>query len=699
MNIGLFTDTYYPELNGVANSVYLLKQELEKRGHNVYVITTKTPGAPANEKGVFRVPSKAVSFVPERRLGMLYHPKIALQIHRMKLDIIHTNTEFAIGMFGRIMAHELFVPVVHTYHTIYEDYAHYLKQYISSEKRAKQFAKMYSKFSVRGAEELIVPTEKVAELMKRYKVKPDINVIPTGIDLSKFQMWDSDAYKAKLKASLGIPKNNKVILYLGRVSEEKNIDELMEYLDDYMDDYDNVTFLVVGDGPHKNALEKKAKGLKNRKQMLFSGAKPWDEINHYYQIGDVFVSASTSETQGLTYIEALASGIPVVARRDPCLDGVLFNGENGYEFEDEESFISGINAVLWNGDHIDYRKKALESVQKFSTEQFAAKVENIYYHVTKNHRNMLIRMANKVADKIGYERTGVKPLGGDMAMTIGNSDMDASRIALGMKNFDKLSYTEAARLVDTALENGITMFDHAAIYGDGRCEELFGQVISENKGMRQRMRVQTKCGCYNGFYDLSNAHILSSVEDSLRRLQIDCIDILLLGRPDYLMDVDEVAEVIYHLQKSGKVRQFGLSHFDGEQMELLQSACKESFLVNRFSCGVASGEEIESSLKLVDKCGLYGVTVQATDVLPGQKVSKDTMDVLDRIAEKYKVTRDAIALAWSLRHPAKMQVTMDVTDADKITALCEASKINITRKEWYEIFFTITGKHDKVLEI
>ena len=121
MNIGLFTDTYYPELNGVANSVFLLKKELEKRGHNVYVITTKTPGAPANENGVFRVPSKAVSFVPERRLGLLYHPKIALQIHKMKLDIIHTNTEFAIGMFGRIMAHELFVPVVHTYHTIYED--------------------------------------------------------------------------------------------------------------------------------------------------------------------------------------------------------------------------------------------------------------------------------------------------------------------------------------------------------------------------------------------------------------------------------------------------------------------------------------------------------------------------------------------------------------------------------------------------
>ena len=99
MNIGLFTDTYYPELNGVANSVFLLKKELEDRGHNVYVVTTKTPGAPENEEGVFRLPSTACSFVPERRIGLLYHPKIALQIRKMKLDVIHTHTEFAIGMF------------------------------------------------------------------------------------------------------------------------------------------------------------------------------------------------------------------------------------------------------------------------------------------------------------------------------------------------------------------------------------------------------------------------------------------------------------------------------------------------------------------------------------------------------------------------------------------------------------------------
>lgn len=705
MNIGLFTDTYYPELNGVANSVFLLKKELEKKGHNVYVITTKTPGAPANEKGVLRVPSKACSFVPERRIGLFYHPKIAVKIHKMKLDIIHTNTEFAIGMFGRIMAHELFIPVVHTYHTIYEDYTHYIKKYISNGDRAKKLAKMYSKFSVRGAEELIVPTKKVEELMHRYGVKPDINVIPTGIDLTRFRTRDNDAQKNKLKSSLGIPKENKVVLYLGRVSQEKNIDEVMKYLNHYMDSHTNVTFLAVGDGPYRSTLEKNAKGLKHRKQMVFAGAKPWDEITHYYQLADVFVSASTSETQGLTYIEALASGLPVVARKDPCLDGVLYQGINGYEFSDEESFIYGIEQVLWNESQIDYQKNAAESVEQFSTEKFAARVENIYYHVTKTHRNLLIRMANK----IGYDRTGIKPLGGPMAMNLGKSDMDASRIALGCMRMEKLSVQEAAKLVNVALEQGITLFDHADIYGQGRSEEIFGKVLAENKGMRERMRIQTKCGIRDGYYDLSKAYILSAAEDSLKRLQVDCIDMLLLHRPDALMDENEVAEAFHQLEKSGKVRQFGVSNFNSAQLELLQSACREPIMVNQLQFGlmhagmVAQGMEtntlseggIMRDMAVLDYCRLKGITVQAWSPLQygffeGSFVDNEKFpglnETLERMAKAFGVTKTAVAVAWILRHPANIQVIAGTMNVEHLKELCTAVHVHLSRKEWYELY-------------
>lgn len=709
MNIGLFTDTYYPELNGVANSVYLLKKELEKKGHNVYVVTTKTPDAPEEEKGVFRVPSKSVSFVPERRLGLFYDPKIARKIHKMKLDIIHTNTEFSIGMFGRIMAHELFIPVVHTYHTIYEDYTHYLKKYISKENRAKKVAKLYSKFSVRGAEELIVPTQKVAELMQHYGVKPDINVIPTGIDLSRFGVRDSEAQKDKLKASLGIPKGNKVVLYLGRISEEKKIDEIMDYMDRYMNYQDNVTFLVVGDGPHRSALEKKAKGLMHRRQMLFAGAKPWDEIMHYYQLADVFVSASTSETQGLTYIEALASSVPIVARRDPCLDGVLEPGVNGYGFDNEETFVYGIDRILWNKENIDYKKNALDSVEPFSTEKFAARVENIYYHVTKTHRNLLMRMANKVADRIGYEYTGVKPLGGPMAMYLGTSDMDASRIALGCMRMENLSVKDATKLVEAALDQGITLFDHADIYGQGKSEEVFGRVLSENKGMRERMRIQTKCGIRQGYYDLSKAHILSSVEDSLKRLQTDSIDILLLHRPDALMDVYEAAEALHQLAKSGKVKQFGVSNFNSAQIELLQSACRERLLVNQMQFGLMHAGMIRQGLEtntmfdggvprdlaVLDYCRINGITVQAWSPLQygffeGNFVDNEKFpklnEALGRIAEQFHVTKSAVAIAWILRHPANIQVIVGSMNPEHIKELCASANVRLSRKEWYELY-------------
>lgn len=713
MNIGLFTDTYYPELNGVANSVYLLKKELEKKGHNVYVITTKTPGAPTNEKGVFRVPSKACSFVPERRIGLVYHPKIAVKIHKMKLDIIHTNTEFAIGMFGRIMAKELFIPVVHTYHTIYEDYTHYIKKYVSKEERAKKVAQLYSKFSVRGAEELIVPTEKVAELMKRYDVKPDINVIPTGIDLSRFGVRDTKEQKEKLKKSLGIPSENKVVLYLGRVSQEKNIDEVMGYLNNYMDSYSNVTFLVVGDGPYKSTLEKNAKLLEYRKQMVFAGAKPWDEITHYYQIADAFVSASTSETQGLTYIEALASGVPVVARKDQCLEGVLLHGENGYVFEDEESFAFGLNQILCNHNDINYTQNAIDSVEKFSTEKFAAKVENIYFHVTKTHRILLLRMADKLADKvadtIGYDRTDIKPLGGPMAMKLGSSEMDASQIALGCMRMDKLTVQEASRVVHMALDQGITLFDHADIYGRGTSEEIFGKVLAENKGVRERIRIQTKCGIREGFYDLSKPYIISAVEDSLRRLQIDCIDVLLLHRPDALMETDEIADAFNHLLKSGKVRQFGVSNFNAAQLELLQSVCKIPLIVNQMQFGlmhagmVRQGIEtntlfdgsIQRDCAVLDYCRMHNITVQAWSPLQygffeGNFVDNDNFPtlnvVLERLSNQYGVSKSAIAIAWILRHPANIQAIIGTMNPQHLQETCDAFRVKLSKKEWYELY-------------
>lgn len=387
MNVGLFSETYYPEINGVATSVYLLKKELEKRGHNVYVFTTTTPGAPEQEHNVYRVPSIPFVFITERRVGLFYHPKLAHIIKKLKLDIIHTHTEFSLGIFGRIMAKELKLPIVHTYHTIYEDYTHYLTHFKALDRRAKAFARTYTKLCCNTVEQVIVPTEKTKKLLMAYSVHKDISIVPTGIDLSKF---DRDNYSEKeieeLKKSFGIQKEDKILIYIGRVSQEKNIEEILRAMPEYMASRKNVRFVIVGSGPELCKLKELSHELGVNDRVIFTGSKDWDSIGLYYRLGDVFVSASRSETQGLTYIEAMASGLPVVAREDKCLEDILEQGRNGYTFTDQEGFYHGLDQILFRDKETDYSANALEKVSKYSMQEFARQVEQVYSKVMSRDR-------------------------------------------------------------------------------------------------------------------------------------------------------------------------------------------------------------------------------------------------------------------------------------------------------------------------
>ncbi len=387
MNIGLFSETYYPEINGVANSVYMLKNELEKRGHNVYVFTTKTPGAPEHEHNVFRVPSIPFIFITERRVGLFYQPRLAHIIKKLNLDIIHTHTEFSLGIFGRIMAKELRLPIVHTYHTIYEDYTHYLTRFKSLDRRAKAFARTYSKVCCNTVEQVIVPTDKTKELLMTYSVHKDIAVVPTGIDLSKF---DRNNYPqeevAVLKQKYGIGTLEKVMIYIGRVSQEKNIEEIIAAMPEYMKERPIVRFVIVGSGPALDKLMHMVGQLGLTDRFVFTGSQPWDSIGLFYQMGDVFVSASKSETQGLTYIEAMASGLPVVARQDKCLEDILEQGWNGYTFTNQRELYYGLDQVLFEDTETNYGGNAMEKVKKYSTQEFAYQVEKVYKQVVSRDR-------------------------------------------------------------------------------------------------------------------------------------------------------------------------------------------------------------------------------------------------------------------------------------------------------------------------
>ncbi len=389
MRIAFFTDTYYPQVNGVSTSVLMLKEYLEKLGHEVYVFTTTDPQAPKGEKNVYRVTS--IPFSSARRIGAFYNWRLGRITKHLGLDIIHTHTEFSLGVFGRLMARTLHLPLVHTLHTIYEDYTHYVVKVEGLDPIAKAAARKISANFCNVAAKVVVPSHKVRELLSDYGVCRDISVIPTGIKLDKFYKEYSKQYLTSLRAQLGIQPEDKVLANIGRISEEKNLDEIITAMAEYLPTRPNVKLLLVGNGPERKNLQAMASSLGIESQVVFAGERPWDEIAAYYKLGDVFVSASQSETQGLTYNEALAAGLPVIARADGCLDGVLETGVNGYTFTNKQELLAALDKVLQDDNHRSKLSQgAIASSQKFSAEHFAASMQDLYQSVLeKTHANSI----------------------------------------------------------------------------------------------------------------------------------------------------------------------------------------------------------------------------------------------------------------------------------------------------------------------
>jgi 1,2-diacylglycerol 3-alpha-glucosyltransferase len=228
---------------------------------------------------------------------------------------------------------------------------------------------------------VIVPTCKVEELLSSYGVVRETSVVATGIDIGRFCGSSIPADRlASLRRELGIREGDKVIVSIGRISKEKNIGELLLAMRTYLPPRPDVRFLIVGDGPSKKELEGMSRALGISERVIFAGEQPWDGIADFYALGRVFISASQSETQGLTYIEALAAGLPVVAKADSCLDGTLYNGVNGYTFTDAGGLERALDSLLFDDErYVKISEQAVSSVRKFSAEHFARAVQSIYF--------------------------------------------------------------------------------------------------------------------------------------------------------------------------------------------------------------------------------------------------------------------------------------------------------------------------------
>lgn len=296
---------------------------------------------------------------------------------------------------------------------------------------------------------------------------------------------------------------------------------------------------------------------------------------------------------------------------------------------------------------------------------------------------------------------------------LGKSGLKTSELVLGCMRIASLSLEEVKKLIETAIECEIDLFDHADIYGAGKSEELFGEAITP--ALRDKIKIQTKCSIRKGFYDYSAEHILSSVDGSLKRLKTDYVDMLLLHRPDTLMEPEEVAYAFDKLYTSGKVKSFGVSNHNPMQIELLQKYTNHKIIANQLQLSITNTGMIDSGLNVntqdtraidrdgsvLEYCRLKDITIQAWSpfqygFFEGIFLNNDKFPelnkVLARIAEEKNVSTSALAIAWILRHPAKIQPIIGSTNKDRLKDICNASNVSLSREEWYEIYRSAGNK-------
>ena len=407
MRIGIFTDTYLPYVSGLVTSELMLKEALEKMGHEVFVVTAnleKMKYEYDKDNKVIYIPGVPTK-IYDTRLTAFYNPRAFNQIRKWKLDIIHTQTEFGIGTFGRIISKQLDIPLVHTYHTMYEDYVYYLtKGYFDkpSKKLVEYLTRFYCDTTV---SELIVPTKKIYNLFKE-KYNPDekINIIPTGIDLDKFSKENIDNQEIDRLRKKYKLEDSFVIGSVSRLGKEKSIDKLIIEFSKLVDNIPNLKLLLVGDGPDKKELKELVKDLNMNKHVIFTGKVPLEKVPIYYQLMDVFSTFSTTETQGLTVLEALSSKVPVVAIKDDSFEGVIKNDKNGYLFSKEIDF--SIYILKLFSDKRLYKKLsegAYLTACDNSSAAFGQKVYNVYEDTIKNYKKG-IEFINEIKDVLNTSK-------------------------------------------------------------------------------------------------------------------------------------------------------------------------------------------------------------------------------------------------------------------------------------------------------
>ena len=377
MNIAIFTDTYKPQVNGVVSSIESFCAELKSQGHNIFIFAPKMKTVQDMEN-VFYFRSIPYFFQPEHRIALPGSRQL-FKFSSLNIDIIHSQTPFSLGELGLALSKLFKIPVVHTYHTLFSEYVHYVP--FAPKRWTKKFAEMASRRYCNACKLVIVPSIGIKNILESYGVRTKTAIIPSGVDIFNKQEHCSSSYNIREKHHFDT--SEKILLYAGRIGKEKNLYFLLDVFSKIKQHHQKVKFIIVGDGPEKKRLKREAKKQKISHNIIFTGYLEKKEVFSYYQEADIFVFASKTETQGLVIAEAMSVGLPVIALEAIGVSDILADNQGGFMIKkDINEFSEKIELLLNNKSLLKNKSsEAKDKAKQWTTPLMTSKLIQCYKEI------------------------------------------------------------------------------------------------------------------------------------------------------------------------------------------------------------------------------------------------------------------------------------------------------------------------------
>ena len=389
LRIGLFTDTYAPQVNGVSISLQLVSEGLQRRGHQVTIFAPRIPGYKDDRPGVVRLPSLKYLNDPPIYVAVLGTPRSTWSLTRKHFDVLHAHSPLTVGLLAYFTASTKNLPLIYTYHTSITDYTHYLK-IIGGTAVIRHAARWFSTTSTNLGDQIVVPSPKFYRLLLAQKVTKPIHTIPNGIDLSQFKAAKNPG---SFRSRLGLKPDAPILLSVGRVDPEKRLDFLIDAFAGMADQFPEAQLVFAGDGSARKKLEEHAAATKVKDRIHFLGMVNRAELPDLLHDATIFLSASTTEVHPISVIEAIASGLPLVAVQDEAFEGMIVENENGHLTPlDVGAFCDTLVKLLSDPEKlVQYGKHSAELSEKYSIESQVRSLENLYFEaILQNWRGSLV---------------------------------------------------------------------------------------------------------------------------------------------------------------------------------------------------------------------------------------------------------------------------------------------------------------------